>query len=258
MARRARKAKARNHEGRRSTGDEGIAQEFGAEYLGKMGLAATKVVLEGELGDVALPELVQMLCMAGNSREVDLTVGPGHVGRLTVSKGQVVRCVAFGLVGLEAFFSLMQQRKGRYVVRIVPELNAASVHMALARTSWKVLLMDAATRQDRDEANAKPSVSAEIRDGSELSFATPKEVSEVRKVKDAPRPLPKPARASGERERERPNAYVGVLQERATEAYLRKDLREALRLFECSLAIEPNDSRTLTNVARIKAKLGID
>jgi hypothetical protein len=234
-----------------------MAREFGAEYGWKMGLTATKVVLEGELGDVALPELVQMLCMAGNSREVDLTVGPGQVGRLTVSKGQVVRCVAFGLVGVEAFYSLMQQRKGRYVVRIGPELNAASVHMALARTSWKVLLMDAATRHDRDEANATPSASAEIRDGSELT--SPKEVSEVRKVKDAPRPATtKPARPSGERERERPNAYVGVLQERATEAYLRKDLREALRLFECSLAIEPNDSRTLTNVARIKAKLGID
>lgn len=112
-----------------------------------MGLNVAKVVLEGELGDVALPELVQLLCAARNSREIDVTFDGGQIARLVVLGGRVVRCVAFGHVGLEAFFLLMEQRTGRYVVRIV-EQASGSIHPSLAEATWESLLMEAARRQD--------------------------------------------------------------------------------------------------------------
>lgn len=274
-----------------------MAEKAGERYLVTMALPATKVVLEGDLADVGLPDLVQMLCLAGNSRELDVTVGSRHVGRLTVGRGQVLRCVAFGLTDLEAFYHLAQQAKGRYVVRIVPEPSEASVHPKLASTSWQSLLMECARQHDSSSGvravaeSARPPSSGE---GLRFSSVPPakerKETSDIRvsphghvapgpvsvassassasrtaaelpvrdlrdsraRVDDPPsskRIAPSPA--------SRPNAYVGLLQERATEAYLRQDLREALRLFECSLSIVPDDARTITNVARIKAKLGI-
>lgn len=271
-----------------------------------MALPATKVVLEGDLADVGLPDLVQMLCLAGNSRELDVTVGSRHVGRLTVGRGQVLRCVAFGLTDLEAFYHLAQQAKGRYVVRIVPEPSEASVHPKLASTSWQSLLMECARQHDSSSGvravaeSARPPSSGE---GLRFSSVPPakerKETSDIRVSPHghvAPGPVSVASVASSgssgssassasgvaaelpvrdlrdSRARmddppsskriapsppSRPNAYVGLLQERATEAYLRQDLREALRLFECSLSIVPDDARTITNVARIKAKLGI-
>jgi len=230
-----------------------------------MALPATKVVLEGDLIDVGLPDLVQMLCLAGNSRELDVTVGTRHVGRLTVARGKVLRCVAFGLVDLEAFYHLAQQAKGRYVVRAVPEPSEASVHPGLSGTSWKTLLMECARRQDSSSGvravESSPSSGEGLRFSS-VPAAPVREVSEVR-VASARVPALPPSDDPPSSKRvapappSRPNAYVGLLQERATEAYLRQDLREALRLFECSLAIVPDDARALANVARIKAKLGI-
>ena len=115
-----------------------------------MGLNVARVVLEGELGDVALPELVQLFCAARNSREIDVTFEGDHVGRLVVHGGRVVRCVAFGRVGLEAFFQLMQQRRGRYVVRVVSERSTGSIHPSLAEATWESLLIEAARRQDAE------------------------------------------------------------------------------------------------------------
>lgn len=238
-----------------------------------MAVPATKVVLEGDLADVGLPDLVQMLCLAGNSRELDVTVAGRHVGRLTVARGKVLRCVAFGLVDLDAFYHLAQQATGRYVVRAAPEPSEASVHPGLGATSWKTLLMECARRHDSSsgvraiERPAPPS-SESLR----FSSVPPaRETSEVRarppsSLPSRPSHPPRssvspPSSPSSTRvapaPASRPNAYVGLLQERATEAYLRQDLREALRLFECSLAIVPDDPRTITNVARIKAKLGL-
>ena len=228
-----------------------------------MGMAAIKVVLEGELDEVAIPELVQMLCMAGNTREIDLSIGERQVGRLTISGGRVVRCVAFGLVGVDAFFNLLQQRTGRYVVRIVPEPSDHAMHPTLARISWQDLLIEAARRHDsasgKQEAMAEPAADASDAFDLRLSSIPPtKEVSEVRRMAGTSAsaavipPNPPPAAPPS-----RPNAYVGLLQERATEAYLRRDLREALRLFECSLALAPDDARTIANIARIKTRLGI-
>ena len=227
-----------------------------------MGAAATKVVLEGELDEVALPELVQMLCMAGNTREIDLSIGERQVGRLTISGGHVVRCVAFGLVGVDAFLNLLQQRAGRYVVRIVPEPSDHALHTNLARISWQALLIEAARRHDSasGKQDAMPEPAADASDAFDLrlsSIPPTKEVSEIRRVVAAASAAvitPDPPQASPP---SRPNAYVGLLQERATEAYLRRDLREALRLFECSLALAPGDARTIANVARIKTRLGI-
>lgn len=115
-----------------------------------MGLNVARVVLEGELGDVALPELVQLFCAARNSREIDVTFDGDQVGRLVVHGGRVVRCVAFGRVGLEAFFQLMQQRHGRYVVRVVSERSTGSIHPSLAEATWESLLIEAARRQDSE------------------------------------------------------------------------------------------------------------
>ncbi|HQY64495.1 MAG TPA: DUF4388 domain-containing protein, partial [Polyangiaceae bacterium] len=115
-----------------------------------MGLNVARVVLEGELGDVALPELVQLFCAARNSREIDVTFDGAQVGRLVVHGGRVVRCVAFGRVGLEAFFQLMQQRHGRYTVRVVSERSTGSIHPSLAEATWESLLIEAARRQDAE------------------------------------------------------------------------------------------------------------
>jgi hypothetical protein len=54
-----------------------------------------------------------------------------------------------------------------------------------------------------------------------------------------------------------PSQSATILRERATEAYLRRDLHQALKLFEASLALAPADERSKANVARIKAKLGL-
>jgi hypothetical protein len=48
---------------------------------------------------------------------------------------------------------------------------------------------------------------------------------------------------------------VAELLSRADDAHAREDLREALRLYECALAIAPEDSSTRANVVLVRAKL---
>lgn len=198
-----------------------------------MGQGSAKAILEGNLGDVTLADVVQMVASSRNPREIDVRVGTRLVGHVTLVQGRVSACSAFGLTGAEAFFHLVQQRSGRYSVRSAEGSASRWVDPTLENVSLNELLFESVRRLDTT-SGVRPAVPTPLGD-ADLAFEEPPA---------APRP-------SGSR----PNAYVAELLSRADDAHAREDLREALRLYECALAIAPDDSSTRANVVLVRAKL---
>jgi hypothetical protein len=202
-----------------------------------MGQGSGKPILEGNLGDVTLADVVQMVASSRNPREIDVRVGARLVGHVTLVQGRVSACSAFGLTGAEAFFHLVQQRSGRYSVRSAEGTASRWVDPTLENLSLHDLLVESVRRLDTT-SGVRPAVPTPLGD-ADLAF-------------EEPAAVPSTARSgSGAR----PNAYVAELLSRADDAHAREDLREALRLYECALAIAPEDSSTRANVVLVRAKL---
>lgn len=102
--------------------------------------------MEGDLSLLSIPDLLQMICLGGYSRDIHLFDGPTQLGVIAVRNGQVDRCFGFGMWGEAAFFKLVSLRRGRYKVNEAQDMTGSDA--SLTAYSWQELLMEAARIQD--------------------------------------------------------------------------------------------------------------
>jgi Domain of unknown function (DUF4388) len=102
--------------------------------------------MEGDLSLLSIPDLLQMICLGGYSRDVHLFDGPTQLGVIAIRNGRVDRCFGYGAWGEAAFFKLVNLRRGRYKVNDAQDMSASDA--TLTAYSWQELLMEAARQQD--------------------------------------------------------------------------------------------------------------
>ena len=124
--------------------------------------------MEGDLSLLSIPDLLQMICLGGYSRDIHLFDGPTQLGVIAIRNGQVDRCFGFGGWGEAAFFKLVNLRRGRYKVNEAQDMSASDA--TLTAYSWQELLMEAARQQD-EAARAVQSAAASA--GRVIPFPTP-------------------------------------------------------------------------------------
>ncbi|HEX8108168.1 MAG TPA: DUF4388 domain-containing protein [Kofleriaceae bacterium] len=241
--------------------------------------ATAKVVMEGDLSLLSIPDLLQMICLGGYSRDIHLFDGPVQLGVIAIRHGCVERCFGFGTWGEAAFYKLVNLRRGRYKVNEAQDMGGADA--TLTAYSWQALLMEAARLQDEAERVVQ---SATVT-GRVIAFPTP--ASHAAAV-DLPAPppvvmahaaptatvspialphIPPPASAAPtrrvsqtmelpaiEEDGPRPTADFAHLLEQATASYLRRDLARAEELLQQCLALRPGDKRVLQNLERVRRK----
>jgi Domain of unknown function (DUF4388) len=124
--------------------------------------------MEGDLSLLSIPDLLQMICLGGYSRDIHLFDGPTQLGVIAIRNGRVDRCFGFGAWGEAAFFKLVNLRRGRYKVNDAQDMEGSDA--TLTAYSWQELLMEAARQQD--EA-ARVAQSAAASAGRVIPFPTP-------------------------------------------------------------------------------------
>jgi hypothetical protein len=102
--------------------------------------------MEGDLSLLSIPDLLQMICLGGYSRDIHLFDGPTQIGVIAVRQGRVARCFGLGAIGEGAFYKLVNVRRGRYKVNEAQD--TASADATLTAHSLQALLMEAARLQD--------------------------------------------------------------------------------------------------------------
>ena len=68
--------------------------------------------MEGDVADLPLTELIQLLCMGGHNRDIQVFDGPTWLGVVSVREGQLDQCFAYGSWGRPALFKLFAVRRG--------------------------------------------------------------------------------------------------------------------------------------------------
>lgn len=124
--------------------------------------------MEGDLSLLSIPDLLQMICLGGYSRDIHLFEGQTQLGVIAIRNGRVDRCFGYGTWGEGAFFKLVNLRRGRYKVNDAQDMSASDA--TLTAYSWQELLMEAARQQD--EA-ARAAQVAEATSGRVIPFPTP-------------------------------------------------------------------------------------
>jgi hypothetical protein len=124
--------------------------------------------MEGDLSLLSIPDLLQMICLGGYSRDIHLFEGQTQLGVIAIRNGRVDRCFGYGTWGEAAFFKLVNLRRGRYKVNDAQDMSASDA--TLTAYSWQELLMEAARQQD--EA-ARALQMAEATSGRVIPFPTP-------------------------------------------------------------------------------------
>lgn len=124
--------------------------------------------MEGDLSLLSIPDLLQMICLGGYSRDIHLFEGQTQLGVIAIRNGRVDRCFGYGTWGEAAFFKLVNLRRGRYKVNDAQDMSASDA--TLTAYSWQELLMEAARQQD--EAARAVQV-AEATSGRVIPFPTP-------------------------------------------------------------------------------------
>ncbi len=124
--------------------------------------------MEGDLSLLSIPDLLQMICLGGYSRDIHLFEGQTQLGVIAIRNGRVDRCFGYGTWGEAAFFKLVNLRRGRYKVNDAQDMSASDA--TLTAYSWQELLMEAARQQD--EA-ARASQVAEATSGRVIPFPSP-------------------------------------------------------------------------------------
>ncbi|MEZ4363532.1 MAG: DUF4388 domain-containing protein [Kofleriaceae bacterium] len=124
--------------------------------------------MEGDLSLLSIPDLLQMICLGGYSRDIHLFDGQTQLGVIAIRNGRVDRCFGYGTWGEGAFFKLVTLRRGRYKVNDAQDMSASDA--TLTAYSWQELLMEAARQQD--EAARVAQVSA-ANAGRVIPFPTP-------------------------------------------------------------------------------------
>jgi hypothetical protein len=141
---------------------------------------ADKVALEGDLSLFSLTELIQMICMGGQSSDIEVIEAERIVGAIAIRRGRVERCFAFGAWGAQAVFRLLALRVGRYRARMLSGEDEARSN-SLEQYTWQELLMESARRQDeaRREANVQTSAQA-VGAGRVIPFPQPQPQAQPR------------------------------------------------------------------------------
>lgn len=97
--------------------------------------------MEGDLSLLSIPDLLQMICLGGYSRDIHLFEGQTQLGVIAIRNGRVDRCFGYGTWGEAAFFKLVNLRRGRYKVNDAQDMSASDA--TLTAYSWQELLMEA-------------------------------------------------------------------------------------------------------------------
>lgn len=232
--------------------------------------------MEGDLSLLSIPDLLQMICLGGYSRDVHLFAGGTQLGVIAIRNGRIEHCYGFGMWGDEAFYKLVNLRCGRYKVNDAQNMSGSDV--TLTASSWQELLMEAARRQDEAEHLAQaagasgrviafPSQQAHAA-AFELAVlpgaATPGLVASppapaarpgrgAQTIElfgiDEPTPAPPPASSHSHSHPD----ITGLLEE-ATACYLRRDLARTEEILQRCLAMRPGDRRVLQNLERVRRK----
>lgn len=129
--------------------------------------ATAKVIMEGDLSLLSIPDLLQMICLGGYSRDIHLFDGPVQLGVIAIRQGRVERCFGFGAWGETAFYKLVNLRRGRYKVNEAQDMGGADA--TLTAHPWQELLMEAARQQDEAEHVAQSATAT----GRVIAFPTP-------------------------------------------------------------------------------------
>lgn len=236
--------------------------------------------MEGDLSLLSIPDLLQMICLGGYSRDIHLFDGTVLLGVIAIRHGRVERCFGFGTWGEAAFYKLVNLRRGRYKVNEAQDIGGADT--TLTAHSWQHLVMEAARLQDEAERVAH----AAAANGRVIAFPTPAgyaaalepappavataHAAPLASVPDAAPPavplatstrptrrlsrtieLPGPVTAEDSPD---PAADFTHLMEQATASYLRRDLARTEQLLRQCLALRPGDRRVLHNLERVRRK----
>jgi hypothetical protein len=221
--------------------------------------------MEGDLTLVSVPDLLQMICLGGYSRDIHLFEGPTQVGVIAIRNGRVDRCFGFGIWGEAAFYKLVNLHRGRYKVNEAQDMSASDA--VLTAHSWQELLMEAARRQDEAEHIAQSAAGA----GRVIAFPSPPghaaasvapAIAFPSILDSAPHAIsaassgvvaaPADERASAGLSAPHPD--IAELLAEATTHYLRRDLARAEEILQQCLALRPGDKRVLQNLERIRRK----
>ena len=227
--------------------------------------------MEGDLSLLSIPDLLQMICLGGYSRDIHLFDGQVQLGVIAVRHGRIERCFGFGAWGEHAFYKLVNLQRGRYKVNEAQDMAGSDA--TLTAYSWQELLMEAARQQDEAKHIAQSAAAT----GRVIAFPTPvPAVPAVPMVKAPPPaipPLPAAPQAAaapshragrvsqtmelpgiGELDRDRSGPDIAGLLEEATACYLRRDLARTEELLQQCLALRPGDRRVLQNLERVRRK----
>jgi hypothetical protein len=214
--------------------------------------------MEGDLSLLSIPDLLQMICLGGYSRDIHLFDGAVQLGVIAVRNGRVERCFGFGTWGEAAFYKLVNLRRGRYKVNEAQDLGGADA--TLIAHPWQELLIEAARLQDEAEHVARSAAAT----GRVIAFPTP--AAHAAAIEPpAPPPVATPARPTRRLTRTmelpgidedgpRPTPDFAHLMEQATASYLRRDLARTEELLQQCLALRPGDRRVLHNLERVRRK----
>jgi hypothetical protein len=249
--------------------------------------------MEGDLSLLSIPDLLQMICLGGYSRDIHLFDGPVQLGAIAIRQGRVERCFGFGAWGETAFYKLVNLRRGRYRVNEAQDVGGADA--TLTAHSWQELLMEAARLQDEAEHVAQSATAT----GRVIAFPTPASHAAAfdlpalppavmayaapavapialphipppapASIAPAPPPIPPAATATPRRVSQTmelpgideprdgpsPTPDFTRLMEEATASYLRRDLARTEELLQQCLALRPGDKRVLQNLERVRRK----
>jgi hypothetical protein len=216
--------------------------------------------MEGDLSLLAIPDLLQMICLGGYSRDIRLFDGSVQLGMIAVRHGRVERCFGFGTWGEAAFYKLVNLRRGRYKVNEAQDLGGADE--TLIAHSWQELLIEAARQQDEAERVARSAAAT----GRVIAFPTPS-AHAAAVERPAPPPVVMASPAAPTRRVSQTMELPGLddggpppaadftgLMEQATASYLRRDLARTEELLRQCLALRPGDRRVLHNLERVRRK----
>jgi hypothetical protein len=234
--------------------------------------------MEGDLSLLSIPDLLQMICLGGYSRDIHLFDGPVQLGVIAVRQGRVERCFGFGTWGEAAFYRLVNLRRGRYKVNEAQDIGGADA--TLTAHAWQELLIEAAHMQDEAERVARSAAAT----GRVIAFPTPAAhaaalelpasppvetapAAAFASVPGSPAGAPSGATAAPTRRVSQTMELTGVddgspgpapdftcLMEQATASYLRRDLARTEELLRQCLALRPGDRRVLHNLERVRRK----
>ena len=111
------------------------------------------MAVNGDLEDINLFYIVQMLCMEGRDAALLLKYG-GEKGMIFFEKGEIVHSVtSTNLVGEESFSYLMSLDKGSFHLKMDTPVTNRSIS-----DSWKKLLMNAVQLIDENKENPRPKI----------------------------------------------------------------------------------------------------